>query len=126
MSSTKIQSIVDSIKSCNLVEISELVKLVRDQFELPELSVGGVADGATAKEVEEQTEFSVVLKDVGSKKISVIKCLRQATNLGLREAKECVDGVAVEPYVIASDIAKSEAEAMVATFAESGATVVIQ
>lgn len=126
MNSTKIQSIVDSIKSCSLVEISELVKLVRDQFELPELSVGGGAGAATANEVEEQVEFSVVLKDVGSKKISVIKCLRQATSLGLREAKECVDGVATAPYVIASDIEKSEAEAMVAMFAESGATVVIQ
>ncbi|MCR4410288.1 MAG: 50S ribosomal protein L7/L12 [Candidatus Saccharicenans sp.] len=89
----------------------------------PVMMAGGGAAQAEAKPVEEKTSFNVILKDVGSQKIQVIKVVREVTNLGLKEAKDFVDGV---PKTLKEGVTKDEAEAIKAKFAEVGATVEIQ
>lgn len=89
----------------------------------PVMMAGGGAAQAEAKPVEEKTSFNVILKDVGSQKIQVIKVVREVTNLGLKEAKDFVDGV---PKTLKEGVTKEEAEAIKAKFVEVGATVEIQ
>ncbi|MCX8161247.1 MAG: 50S ribosomal protein L7/L12 [Candidatus Saccharicenans sp.] len=89
----------------------------------PVMMAGGGAAQAEAKPAEEKTSFNVILKDVGSQKIQVIKVVREVTNLGLKEAKDFVDGV---PKTVKEGVTKDEAEAIKAKFAEVGATVEIQ
>lgn len=89
----------------------------------PVMMAGGGAAQAEAKPAEEKTSFNVILKDVGSQKIQVIKVVREVTNLGLKEAKDFVDGV---PKTLKEGVTKEEAEAIKAKFAEVGATVEIQ
>ncbi|MGQ9802206.1 MAG: 50S ribosomal protein L7/L12 [Candidatus Saccharicenans sp.] len=89
----------------------------------PVMMAGGGAAQAEAKPAEEKTSFNVILKDVGSQKIQVIKVVREVTNLGLKEAKDFVDGV---PKTLKEGVTKDEAEAIKAKFAEVGATVEIQ
>lgn len=89
----------------------------------PVVMAGGAAPQAEAKPAEEKTSFNVVLKDVGSQKIQVIKVVREVTNLGLKEAKDFVDSV---PKVLKENVSKEEAESIKAKFAEVGATVEIQ
>jgi large subunit ribosomal protein L7/L12 len=89
----------------------------------PVVMAGGAAPQAEAKPAEEKTSFNVILKDVGSQKIQVIKVVREVTNLGLKEAKDFVDGV---PKTLKEGVSKQEAEAIKAKFAEVGATVEIQ
>lgn len=89
----------------------------------PVMMAGGGAAQAEAKPAEEKTAFNVILKDVGSQKIQVIKVVREVTSLGLKEAKDFVDGV---PKTLKEGVTKDEAEAIKAKFAEVGATVEIQ
>jgi len=126
MTSPKIQSIIDDITKLNLVETCELIKAIRTQFDLPDVVSGSAITTSEGPAAEEQAEFNVVLTSVGSKKIEVIKVIRQVTSLGLKEAKGFVDSVTDStPYTIASDLDKEAAEALAANFAETGATVVL-
>ena len=128
--SEKIETIVEQIKGLSLLEASSLVKRLEETFGVsaaaaaPVMIAGAAAGGAaSAAVVEEQTEFSVVLTAVGANKINVIKAVREVTNLGLKEAKELVDGA---PKPIKEGVNKEEAESVKKKFTEAGATVEIR
>ena len=112
----------------NMLEISELIKEIEDKFNVTAaapVAVAAAAPGAAAAAVaeEEKTEFNVILKEVGSQKINVIKVVRAATSLGLKEAKDLVDGA---PNPIKEGISKEEAESLKKQLEEAGATVEIK
>lgn len=113
--------IIEAIKSMTVLELNELVKACEEEFGVsaaaPVAVAGAVAGGAAA---EEQTEFTVVLAEVGAEKIKVIKAVREITGLGLKEAKELVDGA---PSNIKEDVDKTEAEAIKSQLEEVGAKV---
>lgn len=124
---SKVAEIVESIKELSVLELSELVKTLEEEFGVSAaapvaMAAAPNAGGAAAaeEEVEEQTEFDVILKDVGEKKINVIKVVREVTNLGLKEAKDLVDNA---PQPVKEKITKEEAEALKAKLEEAGATV---
>jgi large subunit ribosomal protein L7/L12 len=127
--SEKVQSIIESIKGLSLLEASELVKSLEEAFGVTAaaatVAVGAApaAGGAAAAPAEEKTEFNVVLTAVGGNKIGVIKVVREITSLGLKEAKDLVEGA---PKPIKEGVSKDEAEAIKKKFAESGATVEIK
>jgi large subunit ribosomal protein L7/L12 len=129
--SEKIETIVEQIKGLSLLEASNLVKRLEETFGVsaaaaaPVMMAGAGAAGgaASAAAVEEQTEFSVVLTAVGANKINVIKAVREVTSLGLKEAKELVDGA---PKPIKEGVNKEEAENIKKKFTEAGATVEIR
>lgn len=118
-----IQKILDDIKELKLLEVAELVKLMEEEFGVsaaaPVMVAGAVADGAAAGGAE-QSEFEVVLADAGASKLNVIKAVREITGLGLKEAKELVDGA---PKTIKEAVAKEEAESIKAKLEEAGAKV---
>lgn len=119
--SEKTDKMLEEIDSLTVVELSELVKGIEEKYGVTAAAVaapapGGAAEGGAA----EKTEFDVVLTDAGANKISVIKVVRDATGLGLKEAKELVDGA---PKTIKEAVAKAEAEELKAKFVEAGATV---
>lgn len=125
--SDKVQKILDEIKELTLLEASQLVKGLEDAFGVsaaaaaPVVMAGAAAaGGGAAAPVEEKTEFSVVLTAVGSNKIGVIKAVRDVTSLGLKEAKDLVDGA---PKTVKEGINKDEAETIKKKFTEAGATV---
>jgi large subunit ribosomal protein L7/L12 len=125
--SEKVQKILDEIKELTLLEASQLVKGLEDAFGVsaaaaaPVVMAGAAAaGGGAAAPVEEKTEFSVVLTAVGSNKIGVIKAVRDVTSLGLKEAKDLVDGA---PKTVKEGINKDEAETIKKKFTEAGATV---
>ena len=119
------EQVVDYIKGMSVLELSELVKKLEDELgvsaaaAMPVAVAGAAAPGAGAA-AEEQTEFTVTLTDIGAKKINVIKAVREATSLGLKEAKDLVEGA---PSPIKEGIPKDEAEALVKKFEEGGAKV---
>jgi large subunit ribosomal protein L7/L12 len=123
--SEAIDKIVEQIKGLTLLEASELVKKLEETLGVsaaaagPVVVAGGPAAGGAAP-VEEKTEFTVVLTAVGSNKINVIKAVREVTSLGLKEAKDLVDGA---PKPIKEGINKEEAESIKKKFTEAGATV---
>jgi large subunit ribosomal protein L7/L12 len=125
--SEKVQKILDEIKELTLLEASQLVKALEEAFGVsaaaaaPVVMAGapGTAAGAAAP-VEEKTEFAVVLTAVGTNKINVIKVVREVTSLGLKEAKDLVDGA---PKTVKEGINKDEAEAIKKKFTEAGATI---
>lgn len=124
-----INAIADQIQGLTLLEASQLVKLLEERLGVS-AAVAAVAAGpaapsaaAQAAPVEEQTEFTVVLTAVGSDKIKVIKAVREVTSLGLKEAKDLVDGA---PKPIKEGVSKEEAEAIRKKFAEVGATVEVK
>ena len=125
--SDKVASILEEIKGLTLLEAADLVKQMESAFGVsaaaPVMMAGAGAAGAAAAPAEEQTEFTVVLTGVGSNKINVIKTVREVTSLGLKEAKDLVDGV---PKPIKEAIPKEEAEALKKKFADAGATVEIK
>ncbi|MBI1291563.1 50S ribosomal protein L7/L12 [bacterium] len=101
--------IIEALKSKTLLEIAELVKLAEETFGVsaaPVAVAGGAAPAAAAAPVEEKTEFTVILKDAGADKIKVIKEVRAITNLGLKEAKDLVEGA---PKEVAKDVSKDDA-----------------
>ncbi|MEW9095689.1 MAG: 50S ribosomal protein L7/L12 [Clostridiaceae bacterium] len=116
------EDIIQAIKEMSVLELNELVKACEEEFGVSAAAPVAVAGGAVAggAAAEEKTEFDVVLASAGSEKIKVIKVVREITGLGLKEAKEIVDGA---PKTIKEGIAKEEAEAMKAKLAEVGATV---
>ena len=121
----KAQLIAD-IKAMSVLELSELVKALEEEFGVSAaataVAVAGPAAGP-AEEVEEKTEFDVILKDVGAEKIKVIKTVRELTGLGLKEAKDVVDGA---PKAVKEGVSKEEAEKIAAAFKEVGATCEIK
>lgn len=123
---SKVEKLLDDIGSLTVLEAAELKKMMEDRFGVtaaaPMAAALGAAPGGAATAVEEQTEFNVSLKAVGDKKIQVIKALREVTSLGLKEAKDLVDGA---PSLIKEGILKQEAEQIKAKLEEQGATVEI-
>ncbi len=118
------QEILEAIEKMSVLELSELIKAIEDKFGVSAaapvaVAAAGPAAGPAAAAEEEKTEFDVVLKDVGAEKIKVIKVVRELTGLGLKEAKDVVDGA---PSTVKEAVAKEEAEGMVAKLKEVGAT----
>ncbi|MBO5462588.1 MAG: 50S ribosomal protein L7/L12 [Clostridia bacterium] len=122
MASEKITAIVEELKTLTVLELSELVKAVEDEFGVSAAAAVAVAapvDGGAAA-AEEKTEFDVVLAEVGANKIAVIKIVREITGLGLAEAKAKVDGA---PATLKEAVSKDDAEAIKAKLEEAGAKV---
>ncbi len=116
------------LDNLTMLEISDYIKEFESRYGVtaaagPVMVAGGAAPAAEAKPAEEKTEFNVILKNVGDKKINVIKVVREVTNLGLKEAKDLVDGA---PKSLKEGVTKEEAEAIKAKFAEVGAVVELQ
>ena len=120
--SEKTDKILETIDELTVVELSELVKGIEEKYGVSAVAAAAPAAGAGAgaAAAEEKTEFNVILKDVGANKIQVIKVVRDATGLGLKEAKDLVDGA---PKAVKENVAKAEAEELKAKFVEVGAVV---
>ncbi len=119
--SEKITAMIEEIKALTVLELSDLVKAIEEEFGVSAAApVAVAAVGAAAPAAEEKTEFDVVLVDAGSGKIGVIKVVRELTGLGLKEAKELVDGA---PKAVKEGVSKDDAEAMKAKLEEAGAKV---
>jgi large subunit ribosomal protein L7/L12 len=125
----EINTIADQIQGLTLLEASQLVKLLEEKLGVsaaaaaPVMVAGGGAAAAAAPAAEEKTEFSVVLTVVGANKINVIKAVREVTSLGLKEAKDLVDGA---PKPIKEGVSKDEAETIKKKFTDAGATVEVK
>ncbi len=122
---SKIEELLETIDSLTVVELSELVKGIEEKYGVSAAAVAAPAGaagaaGAAAPAAEEKSSFNVVLKEAGANKIQVIKVVRDATGLGLKEAKDLVDGA---PKTVKEGVAKEEAEELKAKFAEAGAVV---
>ncbi|ERI93017.1 ribosomal protein L7/L12 [Clostridiales bacterium oral taxon 876 str. F0540] len=118
------EEIIKAIKEMTVLELNDLVKACEEEFGVSAAAPVAVAGGAVAAPAaEEKTEFDVVLASAGAEKIKVIKVVRELTGLGLKEAKEVVDGA---PKTLKEGVAKEEAEAIKAKLAEVGATVEIK
>lgn len=120
---SKIEEIIAEIKELKLLEVAELVKAMEEEFGVSAAApvavmAGGAADGAAAG--AEKTDFDVVLAEVGDAKLKVVKAVRELTGLGLKEAKDMVDGA---PSTVKEGVAKEEAEKMKAALEEAGAKV---
>jgi large subunit ribosomal protein L7/L12 len=128
--SEKVQSIIESIKGLSLLEASELVKGLEETFGVSAAAASvavaaapAAGGGAAAAPAEEKTEFNVVLTAVGGNKIGVIKVVREVTSLGLKEAKDLVEGA---PKPVKEGVSKDEAENIKKKFADAGATVEVK
>src|ERR1700682_3899688 len=125
----KVDSILEEIKGLSLLEASELVKKMEETFGVsaaaaaPVAAAGGGAAAGGSAPAEEKTEFSVVLTEVGGNKINVIKAVREVTSLGLKEAKDLVDGA---PKTVKEGVNKDEAASIKKKFEEAGAKVEIK
>ena len=123
-----INAIADQIQGLTLLEASQLVKLLEEKLGVsaaaaaPAMAAGGAA-AAAAPVVEEKTEFTVVLTAAGANKINVIKAVREVTSLGLKEAKDLVDGA---PKAVKEGVSKDEAEAIKKKFVDAGASVEVK
>ena len=118
--SEKTDKMLEEIDSLTVVELSELVKGIEEKYGVTAAAVAAPAAGGAAEGGAEKSEFDVVLTEAGANKIAVIKVVRDVTGLGLKEAKELVDGA---PKTVKEAVAKAEAEEMKAKFVEAGATV---
>ena len=118
----KIENLIAEIEKLTVLELADLVKAIEDKFGVSAAAAAVVAAPAAggAAAAEEKSDFNVVLKDAGANKIAVIKVVREITGLGLKEAKDLVDGA---PKTLKENVAKEEAESMKAKLAEAGATV---
>jgi large subunit ribosomal protein L7/L12 len=127
MASEKVTKLIEDVKVLTVLELADLVKALEEEFGVsaaaPVVVGAAPAGGAPAAAVEEQTEFTVILKDVGADKIKVIKVVREVTGLGLKEAKDLVDGA---PKPVKENVAKDEATSIEAKFKEVGATCEIK
>ena len=126
MANEKILAIVEEIKSLSILELNELVKAVEEEFGVSAaapVAVAGAGAAAAAPAVEEKTEFDVILTGFGDKKLGVIKVIREITGLGLKEAKDMVEGC---PKPVKEGVSKEEAEKIKAQLVEAGATVEIK
>ncbi len=117
----KIEKLLEEIDSLTVIELSELVKGIEEKYGVSAVATAAPVAGATAAgAAEEKSEFDVVLKEAGANKIAVIKVVRDATGLGLKEAKDLVDGA---PKTVKEKVKKEEAEELKAKFTEAGAVV---
>ncbi|HYX69564.1 MAG TPA: 50S ribosomal protein L7/L12 [Terriglobales bacterium] len=124
-----LQQLEEQIVGLSLLDAAQLVKRLEERLGVsaaaaaPVVVAGGAAAGAGAAAAEEKTEFAVILKEVGANKINVIKAVREVTSLGLKEAKDLVDGA---PKTVKEGVSKEEAENIKKKFAEAGATVEVK
>ena len=121
MASEKVTALVEEVKGLTVLELSELVHELEEVFGVSAAAaaVAAPAAGGAAAEVEEKTEFDVILKEAGASKLNVIKVVRAVTDLGLKEAKELVDNC---PKTLKEGLSKEDAEKLVADLKEAGAT----
>ena len=122
----KFKTLVDHIEKLSVLELSELVKVLEDKFGVSAaapMMMGGAPAAGAAAPAEEKSEFTVELTDGGANKISVIKVVREITGIGLKEAKDLVDGA---PKVVKENVAKAEAETMKKKLEEAGGKVVLK
>jgi large subunit ribosomal protein L7/L12 len=123
------QQVVDYIKNISVLELSQLVKALEQELgvsaaaAVPMVAMGAAPGAAAAAPAEEKTEFDVILTDVGGNKINVIKCVREVTSLGLKEAKDLVEGA---PKPVKEGVSKDEAASIKKKFEEVGAKVEIK
>ena len=121
----KIEKLVEEIEKLSVIELADLVKAIEEKFGVSAaaavVAAGPVAGAAAA--AEEKTEFNVVLKEAGATKIAVIKAVREATGLGLKEAKDLVDGA---PKTVKENMPKEDAEKLVEALKAAGATAVME
>ncbi len=121
--SEKVTNLIEEIKVLTVLELSELVKALEEEFGVsaaaPMAMAAAPAAAEAAAPVEEKTEFDVILKEIGAEKIKVIKVVREVTGLGLKEAKDLVDNA---PSTVKEGISKDDANALAAKFKEVGAT----
>ena len=126
---SKVESILEELKGLTLLEASDLVKKMEEAFGVsaaaaaPVMVAGGGAAAGGGAPAEEKTEFAVVLTEVGANKINVIKAVREVTSLGLKEAKELVDGA---PKNVKEGVSKEEAETIKKKFTDAGAVVEVK
>ena len=118
MASEKITALVEQVKELTVLELSELVHTLEEVFGVSAAAAAVAAPAAAAEVVEEKTEFDVILKNAGASKLGVIKIVRAATGLGLKEAKDIVDNA---PKTLKEAMPKEEAEKLVAELKEAGA-----
>lgn len=125
MASEKTTQILDQIKALTILELADLVKAIEEEFGVSAapVAVAAGAAGAAAPAAEEKTEFDVVLKSFGAKKLDVIKVVRELTGLGLKEAKEVVESA---PAPVQEGVAKDKAEEIKAKLEEAGAAVTLK
>ena len=121
--SEKITAIIDTLKTLTVLELSELVHAVEDEFGVSAAAVVAAGPVEAAAAAEEKTEFDLELTEIGGNKIAVIKAVRELTGLGLKEAKEAVDGA---PKVIKEAMSKDDAEAAKAKLEEAGAKATLK
>ena len=124
------EDFVKQIESMSVLDLANLVKALEDRFgvsaaaaAMPMAMPGGGAGAAAAAPAEEKTEFTVVLQEVGDKKINLIKAVREVTSLGLKEAKDLVEGA---PQTVKEGVSKEEAEKIKKVFEEAGAKVTVK
>ncbi|MDO4845931.1 MAG: 50S ribosomal protein L7/L12 [Oscillospiraceae bacterium] len=125
MASEKITAMIEEVKTLTVLELAELVHALEEEFGVSAAAaaVAAPAAGGAAAAAEEKTEFDVVLKAAGANKIAVIKVVRELTGLGLKEAKEMVDGA---PKTLKEGVSKEDAESIEAKLKEAGAEVEIK
>ena len=125
MASEKITNILEEIKSLTILELNDLVKAVEEEFGVSAAAPVGVvaAAGAAAPAAEEKTEFDVILASFGSNKLGVIKAVREITGLGLKDAKDLVEGA---PKTVKEGVSKDEAETVKKALEEAGAEVEVK
>ena len=121
--SEKTDKMLEEIDSLTVVELAELVKGIEEKYGVTAAAVAAPAAGAGAAAAEEKSDFNVVLKEAGANKIAVIKVVREVTGLGLKEAKDLVEGA---PKTVKEGAAKEEAEEIKAKFTEAGAVIELQ
>ena len=123
MASEKITALVEQVKELTVLELSELVHTLEEVFGVSAAAAAVAAPAAAAEEVEEKTEFDVILKSAGASKLGVMKVVRAATGLGLKEAKDIVDNC---PKTLKEAISNEDAEKLVAELKEAGAEAEIK
>ena len=117
------EEIIEAVKSMTVVELSELVKAIEEEFGVSAVAAAAPAAGAGAAAAEEKSAFNVVLKEAGDQKIKVITAVKNALGLGLKDAKDLVDGA---PKTLKENVSKAEAEELKAKLEEVGAVVELQ
>lgn len=126
MASEKVLALVEEVKTLTVLELSELVKALEEEFGVSAaapVAVAAAPAGGAAPAAEEKTEFDVILVEAGAGKMGVIKLVKEACGLGLKESKELVDGA---PKPLKTGISKADADALAAKFTEAGAKVEIK
>ena len=123
MATEKITALIEEVKALTVLELSELVKALEEEFGVSAAAAVAAPAASAAAVVEEKTEFTPVLKSAGANKIAVIKVVREITGLGLKEAKDLVDNA---PKAIKENVSKDEADSIKAKLEEAGAKVEIK